>query len=70
MYEKTINVSFENTEIAIPVGYDESLQLTYGDYRRPVKSPSIHGDMYVDLCNDYSNYDNGSLIFNKDNFAY
>lgn len=34
-YEKTIKMKFEQLEIPVPIGYDESLRCYYGDYMVP-----------------------------------
>ena len=41
--ERTINVPFEVTEIAVPVEYDSVLRVRFGaDYNTPVKFASVH----------------------------
>lgn len=65
-FEKSINVPFENTAINIPVDYDKILTRTFGNYMKPVKAPSDHGDVFFDLNHDYKEYYNGKLCFTKD----
>ena len=34
LFEKSLTVPFENITVKIPVGYDEILKKTYGDYMK------------------------------------
>lgn len=42
-YDEAIYVPFENTEIAVPVGYDEILTNLYGDWHKCVNDGRNHG---------------------------
>lgn len=47
-YDHTILMPFENTEIAVPSGYDGVLKDVYGDYTQFVRGASVHGYPYYD----------------------
>ena len=64
IYKASIEVPFEDISIAVPIDYDKSLRKTFGDYNVPVRGGSLHGDLYVDLSNDYKRYLNDELVFN------
>ena len=52
-WDETVYLPFENIKIPCPQNYDEILKVMYGDYMTPVKAPSAHGDLYVDLDRPY-----------------
>lgn len=52
-YNETLYVPFEDIEIPIPFGYDAILHRQYGDYMRPVKAPTIHGEVTFDTKRPY-----------------
>lgn len=41
-YESVIRVPFENTTIPIPVGYEQVLTKSYGDYKKPRQATATH----------------------------
>lgn len=43
LFNSTIMMPFEETELPVPVGYDKILKAYYGDYMTPVKGVSLHG---------------------------
>ena len=47
---------FESITINIPAGYDRMLRNQYGDYMKPVKAPTCHGDMIYDCNTPYEVY--------------
>ena len=67
---------FEDYEFYIPVGYDQTLRVQYGDYMELPKDKgngSMHGLCYFDLDNSYEKYKNCTEAeFNKlfDNINY
>lgn len=52
-YRDTIMLPFEDMEMPVPIDYDKILRTQYGDYMKPVKAPSNHGTMIVDLNKTY-----------------
>lgn len=57
-FNKTVNVPFEMTEIAIPEGYDELLKIQYGNYMEMRKENSYHGGLIIDAEHPYTDYIN------------
>lgn len=62
IYEKALYVNFNGLKhkLAIPVGYDECLRLTYGDYMTPIKDSSCHDafkNVIYDVNHSYTEYD-------------
>lgn len=62
IYEKALYVDFKGLKhkLAIPVGYDECLKLTYGDYMTPVKDSSCHDafkNVIYDVHHSYTEYE-------------
>lgn len=59
-FDETIMHKFEDTEIMIPVKYDEVLRQEYNDYMTipTVKGENIHGECYFDLNKSYKEYQN------------
>ncbi len=58
-FSSAIEVPFEDTTIAIPVGYDNYLKMDFGDYMKlPPEDKRIprHGDAIIDLERPYSYY--------------
>lgn len=56
-YEKTIYMPFEDMQVPVPSGYDDILKQQYGEYMKPVKAPSSHGDYLVlDPERSYTEY--------------
>ena len=53
-YASTIYVPFEHINIPIPGGYDAVLQRQYGNYMKPVQSPSYHGSIVFDVDRPYT----------------
>lgn len=49
LFEKTVDLPFENIQIKAPVGYDQVLRVEYGDYMRIVKTAGSHGYPYYDI---------------------
>ncbi len=45
-FERIERVPFENITIPIPVGYDNILRKSHGNYTIPIKGTSTHGDIY------------------------
>lgn len=62
-FENSKEVRFEDTTIAVPGDYDKVLTGLYGDYAKPVKAPSQHGDVLFDLEHDYKEYYDGTRTF-------
>ncbi|MBR3823741.1 MAG: LicD family protein [Lachnospiraceae bacterium] len=48
LINEVIQWPFENTCIAIPVGYDELLKKTYKNYMIPLKGASSHGELFFE----------------------
>lgn len=46
-YNETLYMPFEDIMIPIPIGYHEILAKQYGDYMRPVQTPTMHGNFEV-----------------------
>lgn len=46
LFEKTVMLPFECTEIPAPAGYDSVLKIEYGDYMRLVRTGGMHGYPY------------------------
>lgn len=42
LFEKTVEIPFENIHIQAPVGYDEVLKIEYGDYMKLVRTGGVH----------------------------
>lgn len=62
IYEKALYVNFNGLKhkLAIPVGYDECLKLTYGDYMTPIKDSSCHDafkNVIYDVHHSYTEYE-------------
>lgn len=68
LFKEKMIVTFDKMNICIPKEYDKILTITYGDYMKPVKGGSIHGDIFFDFDNDYSMYKKGKLSVCKDGF--
>lgn len=47
LYEETLWLPFEDFLMPVPSGYDVVLKTLYGDYMRPVKEPTFHGEFVV-----------------------
>ena len=57
LYEKTVLMPFEDIMMPVPIGYDTILKTQYGEYMKPVKSPSYHGQFVVlDSERSYQSY--------------
>lgn len=57
--ESALKVSFEDTKLPIPVGYDKYLRIAFGDYTKlPPVSERVqqHEAMFMDLDKGYENY--------------
>ena len=48
-YAETLWMPFEHIMVPVPAGYDEVLRLQYGDYMKPVKAPTQHGQMMFEV---------------------
>lgn len=55
-FENVIYVPFEKIKVPIPASYDEFLTEVYGDYMKPVISPSTHGSVILDMDKPYTEY--------------
>ena len=55
-FKETEMHQFEFIDIAIPRDYHKILTKTFGDYMKPVKEPSVHGDVYFDVNKPYEFY--------------
>lgn len=53
-YEETLMFPFEDIEIPVPSGYDDILRTQYGDYMKPVKAPTMHGEVIFNLDRSYT----------------
>ena len=57
LYEKTVLMPFEDIMMPVPNGYDVILKTQYGNYMKPVKTPSYHGQFVVlDPDKSYESY--------------
>ncbi len=64
IFESSINVSFENLQMPIPVGYDKYLRIAFGNYMElpPEENRKPHHDMvYLDLEQSCIDFDIKSL---------
>lgn len=52
-YTNTTYLPFEDIMVPVPSGYHEILTVLYGDYMRPVNTPSMHGNVIFDLTKPY-----------------
>ena len=55
-YNETIYLPFEFIHIPIPAGYDEILTVLYGDWKKPVKAPAMHGGLMFDTETPYTEF--------------
>ena len=46
-YSGTIYMPFEDMQLPVPKDYDLILKTQYGDYMKPVKAPTVHGNYVV-----------------------
>ena len=53
LYSDTLMMPFEDIIIPVPIGYDVILKNWYGDYMKPVKAPSMHGNVIFDVDRPY-----------------
>lgn len=53
LLKKLTTHKFEYLTVPIPVEYDKLLKNMYGDYMKPVKSPTTHGEVIFDPDNPY-----------------
>lgn len=53
-YDYTLMFPFEDIEIPVPSGYDAILYLQYGDYMKPVKAPTMHGEAIFSVDRPYT----------------
>ena len=56
LYNDTVMLDFENIKIPAPAGYDEFLKQRYGDYMKPNKVSTTHGEVFFDPDKSYKNY--------------
>ncbi len=62
--ENVKELKFEFTTISVPNNYDKILKELYGDnYMTPLKAPTDHGHLFIDLDNSYKKYND---LSNKD----
>lgn len=52
-YDETVWLPFESMQLPCPAGYDEVLRVSYGEYMKPVKAPSVHGEICYDAHHSY-----------------
>lgn len=55
-YSNFIMKKFENTEMPVPVGYEEVLNSMFGDWKIPKQVSTSHGDVFYDTERSYKNY--------------
>ena len=56
-YSETLYMPFEDIMIPVPSKYHKILTTQYGDYMKPVKEPTMHGDYIIlDTEHPYSDY--------------
>lgn len=55
-FDDVIEMNFEGYKIACPSAYDAILTENYGDYMKPVKGSSQHGDIFFDTHKSYLFY--------------
>lgn len=55
-YEKSVLLPFEDILIKAPANYDRVLTKSYGDYMKPVKQSSEHGETIFDVNTPYKKY--------------
>lgn len=53
-YKETLMLPFEDIEVPVPSGYNEILMTQYGDYMKPVKAPTMHGEVFFNLDIPYT----------------
>ncbi|MCQ9121683.1 lipopolysaccharide cholinephosphotransferase [Rodentibacter pneumotropicus] len=59
IFDKTINVKFENGKFPVPIGYDQYLKACFGDYMSPPSEDSRkpkHKTVFIDTKNSYLDY--------------
>ena len=52
----TVPMKFEMLTLPLPVGYEEILDVSYGDWRTPSRSPSVHGSLVFSAEIPYREY--------------
>ena len=55
-FQRSVDLDFEYLKLACPVGYKEILRKAYGDYMKPIKGTSFHGNIYFDTEHSYKKY--------------
>lgn len=55
-FEGSIMKEFMGLNVSCPIGYDEILRISFGDYMTPQKAPSYHGNIIFDTENSYHKY--------------
>lgn len=55
-FKGSLQKDFEFMSLSCPVGYDEVLRTTFGDYMVPVKAPSYHGSIYFSTNETYKKF--------------
>jgi lipopolysaccharide cholinephosphotransferase len=54
IYNKTVWIDFEDIMVPVPAEWDAYLRIQFGDnYMTPIKDPSLHGQLVVDVRRDY-----------------
>lgn len=56
IFENLTTLEFEGRQYPSPTEWDQTLTALYGDWRTPRASPSVHGDLFVDLDLDWKMY--------------
>lgn len=56
LYSETTEVPFEFLKMEIPVRAEEILTIMYGDWKKPVRGGSAHGDVIFDVDKPYTEY--------------
>ncbi len=67
-YNTVTELPFENTKMPAPIGYDNVLKSSFGDYMIPIRGGSQHGEIYYDIYHDYKEYLSGNLSIKDSDF--
>lgn len=54
--EECVVLPFEMLKVNVPIGYENMLTKSYGDWRKYVVGNNQHGDMYFDTTKSYKEY--------------
>ena len=55
-FDHLVQMPFEFLTIPVPAGYMEFLDAYFGEWKIPVRDPSIHGGMIFDTTRSYLQY--------------